>query len=159
MGDRVFRINVEYRQPTHEELVRIFFRVFVKSGSEFRPIPTCASVPLHNRELEVALIKCEDKLTVQEALDWIDRSGYRPALYEELLAFVPTYRSQGLTEDVHAIGSVTSGLRDTIYASARIGLHREDGEPGENLILGWYGYLSPNMKRFSSDEHFLVVRN
>lgn len=161
-------ISVDYRQhqPNHHELrQRGFNQVSVPYDSDlgsmpFRPIPCCEAVPLQalQNNVKVEILKMEVETTVEEALFWIDQMGYRPALYEELLAFFPYYKSGAAGGgDVHAIGSVVATRGESYLSHAMIGRGEDLDENGNSLILACVGYHTPNAKRFNVWDNFLVV--
>ncbi|MBP9869778.1 hypothetical protein KBC59_04450 [Patescibacteria group bacterium] len=104
---------VNYVQPEFEELKRRF-PAYVDpdyfAGLRFDPIECCKAVSKENREVAFEYVYMGRESSIDETDDKVlaemDRLGFRPALYEELLGFAEKYPDEQRKYPIVALGSV-----------------------------------------------------
>ena len=148
-----FLVPVVYVQPTVDELNRRFpcdkfGEKFLPEGLHFDAIESCKSVSRDNREVAFEYLHMDCEASTEEILAKMDRLGFRPALYEELLSFGERYPNEPLKYRIAALGSVTNVNRvpDAAYLCG--------GYQGQ--ISFQLGYLCD--ADWEDDFRFLVVR-
>lgn len=81
-----------YRQPTYEQLQDKFYSVHPSyKYANFEQIPSCRAlleVLPENTRMKYAFIE-RDVYSAEEAIEEMKKHGFRPALYGELVGFVP----------------------------------------------------------------------
>lgn len=144
-----FLAPVVYVQPTIDELNRRFpcDNTFAE-GLHFEAIESCRSVSRDNREVAFEYLHMDCEASTEEILAKMDRLGFRPALYEELLSFGERYPNEPLRYRIAALGSVTNVNRvpDAAYLWGRY----------QGQISLQLGYLCD--ADWEDDFRFLVVR-
>ncbi len=102
-----FRALVNYVQPSHHGLYEAFDYVDPGYAAlSFKPIEICKDVPTDAREIEFKLVHLRKRASTKKALAELKRRRLRPALYEELLAFVAKYPDLQKEFRIVALGSV-----------------------------------------------------
>lgn len=131
----VFKAMVEYAQPTYEDLKTAFDWVDSDyRAAKFEAIDRCKGVARVAGELTLHYVHLGRDASTDEILAEMDRLGFRPALYEELLAFGRQYPDEQRKYPVVALGStwvISSGRRGVAVLFG--------GGSGRYLSLGWYG--------------------
>lgn len=102
-----FTALVTYVQPSYVKLKKAFnWVVNVFAKTKWKPIDVCKDVTTETRDIEFELVH-QDKIESTDAiLKELDHRGLRPALYEELLAFVAKYPDREEDSPIVALGSV-----------------------------------------------------
>jgi hypothetical protein len=73
---------------------------------EFRPIDVCKNVSFETREAEFQLVRFDREMGMDAILAELDKRDFRPAVYQELLAFAQEYPKPCIVFRVIALGSV-----------------------------------------------------
>lgn len=104
----IFDVLVDYTTPAFETLQAWFVGYIDPAYRDivFEPIPACKDVSRVNGKIEAVLVHLGRNVSNESVLAELDRLGYRPALYEELVAFSRTNPAMGLEYPVVALGSV-----------------------------------------------------
>jgi hypothetical protein len=126
-----FPAAVQYRQPTHAELEKMFDWVCDDyKAAKFEPIHVCKDVSTESREIVFFLVHLLEDASTDTILSLFEERGLRPALYEELLGVLAKYPDLAKQSPVVALGSVWHGRR-TPYAGSGA-----DGN-GRRLFCDW----------------------
>lgn len=147
---RAFTVLVEYRQRSYAELKLAFD--WVNKGyknAEFKPIDICKDVSTETREIEFELVHLNEDVSTDEILADLDKRGFRPALYEELLAFATKHPDEQKKYEIVALGSVCRSSNGHHLCSPYL----SQDDLGRGLIFDWVegGW-------WDDDYRFLVVR-
>lgn len=155
-----FRAKVIYIHPTFDELKRRFpayvdpdFKSDYKDR-RFFPIKYCKAVYEEVRgqsagsKVAFKYLHMNRGMSTREVLAEVERRGFRPAFYEELLGFAEKYPDEQRKFPIAALGS-TANVRGLRYAAE---LHHED-EGGRSLNLSQF----PSWD-WGTLTRFLVVR-
>ncbi|MFA6447184.1 MAG: hypothetical protein WCW31_02900 [Patescibacteria group bacterium] len=148
-----FSATVVYARPTYDELKRRFDYVdsaHRDSDKEFN-IVFSKGVSCDNREVVFEYFHMGCTATTHELLAEIDRKGFRPALYEELLAFAEKYPEEQKRYRITALGT-WSGLPQAANLILAFAARLSFDANGRCLILGCLGI------DWDKNERFLVVR-
>jgi hypothetical protein len=144
-----FRALVEYVQPSYADLKKAFDWVYDGyKNAEFKAIDVCKDVSTENREIEFELVHLDKEMHTDAILAELDRLGFRPALYEELLGFAKQYPDEQRKYPIVALGSVDRS--DDRLCSPYV---RED-DRGRVLHMLWIDVPDPWFRRC----RFLAVR-
>ncbi|QQR60354.1 hypothetical protein IPH19_02970 [Candidatus Uhrbacteria bacterium] len=102
-----FNAHVEYRQPSYTDLKKAYDWVDVPlNGAVFKAIDICKDVSTESREIEFEFVHLDKEMHTDAILAELDRLGFRPALYEELLGFTKQYPDEQRKFPIVALGSV-----------------------------------------------------
>ena len=144
-----FRAEVIYTQPKYADLKKAFDWLSdgYKSVS-FKPIEVCKDVSTETREIEFELVHLDKEMHTDAILAELDRRGFRPALYEEILAFAAKYTDEQRKYPIVALGSVCQddGDLDSPYVF--------EVDVGRYLNMYWIDNPYPSNRNY----RFLAVR-
>lgn len=133
-----FTILVDYVQPEYKDLKSIFADVDKDyAKATFTNSDLCKDVSREKREVTFEYVTIDCEILYSNLLVEIDRHGLRPALYEELLAFVGANPNTSRVQ-LEALGSFTTvnGLIRTPYI---FGSYKK-----RHLCLNYTNYKSLN---------------
>ncbi len=144
---------VQYIKPPFEKLSSMFGSVNPNYATvQIKPIEPCKNVDRSNRKVTFRLFRIARTMTTKEVIALIKAAGFRPALYEELVAVLdrcPWELSKARV--VAALGSVAKTERGTRtpYASNTCeGRQLDLSEPSNHVADVW-----------SKEWEFLVVED
>lgn len=152
-GSVTFTAVVKYIQPSYTELKQAFDHVDNHfSYAKLEPIERCRKISREQREVVFEYIHFGREISPDDALEEMDRRGFRPALYEELLAFAKQYPNEHRKFEIEALGSF--GLDRFGFRSSPSLYHPHFRERSLTLGLG-FGWLT---NQVLGDSRLLVVR-
>jgi hypothetical protein len=100
-----FVVPVVYTMPRLEKLRKRFPLVHPFFICTFEPAEACKTVKRTARTITLEYVHMSDDASTAEALDAIEKNGYRPALPEELIAFDVKFPRELLRHPIVALGS------------------------------------------------------
>jgi len=124
--------QVVYQQPTYPELRQLFD--WVQDGfrfREFKPTEACKGFSVATRDLAFELFHLDQQISTEDVLAEMVKSGLRPALYEELLAFVQAFPDEQRKYPIVALGSVCRKGQDYCCPSVLF------GDNQRKIDFGW----------------------
>ena len=74
--------------------------------AKFAAVDQCKDVSRNSRELTLEYLRPDHRATIEEILERMDKSGFRPAFLEELLAFATKFPDEQRKFPIVALGSV-----------------------------------------------------
>ncbi|MCR4256891.1 MAG: hypothetical protein NUW08_04260 [Candidatus Uhrbacteria bacterium] len=130
-----FWLEVVYAQPSYADLKKAFDWVYDGCNSaKFTSIDVCKDVSMESCEIEFELVHLDKELSTDAILVELKRLEFRPALYEELLAFAKQYPDEQRMYPIVALGSVCQDDDDLCSPyvheyddGRRLDLHQVDG--------------------------------
>jgi hypothetical protein len=131
---RWFSVPVEYRHPSAAELLRIFEDMHAslqKWPIKFLPLEAYRDISRETRVIDFELLKLDSEgLNTESLIKAIDILGFRPALYEELIAFATRFPDEQRKRVIYALGSYRReyGARCPPYLNF---------QGGQGRYLGW----------------------
>jgi len=144
----VFRVAVTYTAPTFEAL-EAHFTGYVNPDfrtAQFEPIERLKDVVFENGVVNFVLVHLGRNASTDDVLAELDRLGYRPATFCELIAFALAHPGEQLKYPIAALGSFALLHHDRYVAC----LDRNDDRRG--LGLNWVD------DDWNDDVRFLAVR-
>lgn len=143
--ERIYPIFVNYDQSI-EELVRLGKYVFSDNRIDTKHFPTNR---VGKAEMEIKLIHFNRSILSKDAIEKMDKKGYRPAELHELLAFGEKYSDVQHKFSIIALGSVWQDSDGDRYFAC---LYKNKGDLGCHLLLSTvtHGWLK--------NCHFAAVR-
>ncbi len=102
-----YRAHVVYVQPSYTELEQAFDLGYIThENAVFKSSDVCKDVSMEAREIKFELVHLDKDVSTDTALAELEKRKLRPALYEEILAFVAKYPELQKQFPIVALGSL-----------------------------------------------------
>ncbi len=141
-----FVAKVEYKSPTIEDLQKLFPIVTYEDDMKYEPTQYTKDISRETCDVSFVLMRLGVRTHTIALQSEMSIIGFRPATFEELVAFAVKYPEEQERCPIVALGSVANGMED--HALPTVGL---DGEGERCIDFTWY------QSHWDSEVWFLAV--
>lgn len=166
VAKRSYKAFVDYDQPSYNELLSLFrgrVEDRYKETTKFETIKKYKDVNRNSRQVTFYYVRIDRRAPTAEIITAMDQLGFRPAIYEELLAFAKQFPDERKNYVV-ALGSVCEHPDGMEYVADMSEWYSSDN--ATTLSMNWSGTVREReggkmqwrQAIWEGDEVFLAVK-